>query len=744
MKNLLRAIVGFLVAVLLIGPFVDRVSAFKYTGARWPSTTTTMYIAVGSPWDGAFINAMSLWNSATVFQFAHVAQFWDPCANPNTPPIRNGVKFSNTLCGDDFGSSTLAVTSTWTQGSTAVQSGIVFNSKWSWAVYDGPWSTGTNAGKTDFQRVAVHELGHVMGLEHEDSASAIMSTAVGPGNTITAPQPDDISGVNGLYGNATSDTQSPVLTITSHTNNQSVTTSNVTISGTATDSGQGDNGISSVTVNGARAGNDTATGAGTANWSRVVALSPGTNTITVVARDVTPALNSTTLSITLVYTPQTTSVTAGTYHIFPQFADGRFADGTGYRTTLMISNSSSSSTTCTLQLRSGLTVPGFATSYTIAPGRFVIAPTSGTQTFKSGYATLQCSGIVEAQLLYSYYASNGVKISEATVFSSPPANSFGLSSDERDGARFGIAIANDTDSSITYTISVAASGFNGQRQVTLNDRTSTASFLNELVTGMPANTTSAVTVMAGQSTDTGSVIGLRYTGGIFTTMPANPVSGIGPTVNAYHAFPQFADGRFSDGTYYRTARMYLNPNSNSSADCTTRLRGLTTDGNNIFTLTLPALTFFNGRTNGTQTFQSGYATVQCSVSVYAQAVYSFYSPAGLKLSEATVFSSPPANQLQVLVDARESARLGIAIANDSDQSATYNIVVTDANGATVGSTSRTLSARASVADFLDNFVTLSPNFVGAVVVSAPTGRTVSVIGLRFTGTAFTTIPATVR
>src|SRR5438552_3504315 len=95
-------------------------------------------------------------------------------------------------------------------------------------------------------------------------------------------------------------------------------------------------------------------------------------------------------------------------------------NGNFYRTTLMISNpSASTAASCTLQLR-GLTVSGFNSSYSIGASGWVIASTSGTQSFKSGYATLHCSSSVEAQLLYSYYNALGTKLSEATVFSSPP------------------------------------------------------------------------------------------------------------------------------------------------------------------------------------------------------------------------------------------------------------------------------------------------------------------------------------
>jgi len=81
------------------------------------------------------------------------------------------------------------------------------------------------------------------------------------------------------------DTMPPTLSITSHTNGQTVTTSSITLSGTATDSGTGNNGIQSVTVNGAAATGGTASGSNTANWSRSVSLATGANTLTVVATD---------------------------------------------------------------------------------------------------------------------------------------------------------------------------------------------------------------------------------------------------------------------------------------------------------------------------------------------------------------------------------------------------------------------------------------------------------------------------
>jgi hypothetical protein len=83
----------------------------------------------------------------------------------------------------------------------------------------------------------------------------------------------------------TSESTAPTLTISSHTPGQTVATSTVTISGTASDSGRGDSGIGVVRVNDVTASGGFAMAGNTAHWSRTLALQSGANTITVEAAD---------------------------------------------------------------------------------------------------------------------------------------------------------------------------------------------------------------------------------------------------------------------------------------------------------------------------------------------------------------------------------------------------------------------------------------------------------------------------
>jgi hypothetical protein len=81
------------------------------------------------------------------------------------------------------------------------------------------------------------------------------------------------------------DLTAPSLSITSHVDGQSVATGNLTVSGTATDSGLGDSGINNVWVNGLVATGGRVATNGTANWSRALTLPAASNSVLVEALD---------------------------------------------------------------------------------------------------------------------------------------------------------------------------------------------------------------------------------------------------------------------------------------------------------------------------------------------------------------------------------------------------------------------------------------------------------------------------
>lgn len=183
----------------------SQLMAFDIDGTKWPGATTDFYVGIdgsspsGIRWNTAFIGAMQDWNQATDFTFNVIEEAEDPCRFNS----RNGVGFTSDVCGSEYGENTLAVTltrfSSQLLGPPAIiRTDIVLNDSVPYDIFSGRLvQFGIPFGSIDFRRVALHELGHAMGLDHESNAPAIMAANIG---NIDSLQEDDIAGVNTLYG----------------------------------------------------------------------------------------------------------------------------------------------------------------------------------------------------------------------------------------------------------------------------------------------------------------------------------------------------------------------------------------------------------------------------------------------------------------------------------------------------------------------------------------------------------------
>lgn len=188
-----RETIKDLIAAIIVMLHVATASGYVLDGAKWPSSQTTYYVDIPGAdglWNSTFEGAMASWNANTVFKFYVVREYADPC--DYSVGASNGVAFTATDCGVAFGSA-LAVTKFLSDGVSILQASIVFNAGERWNVYSGP----SQPDVFDFRRTALHELGHGLGLDHEDRVPSIMETFSGDIVSLTA---DDIAGVLAIYG----------------------------------------------------------------------------------------------------------------------------------------------------------------------------------------------------------------------------------------------------------------------------------------------------------------------------------------------------------------------------------------------------------------------------------------------------------------------------------------------------------------------------------------------------------------
>ncbi|HIE55976.1 MAG TPA: matrixin family metalloprotease, partial [Chromatiaceae bacterium] len=212
--------VVFYPAILLVALLWSGLSsAYVLMGSKWPEAHTTFYPDLellgerrspsGVSWNQAFSEAAEEWSRRTLFRFdIDERNPSHPCAGllPKYPEdgYRNGAAFTSVICTTDafgfaettgFGANTLAVTMIYSvpgQEGITSETDIFFNNTERWDVYDG-----AERRENDFRRVALHELGHALGLDHETREQAIMAPLIGDLFTL---QEDDIRGVAALYG----------------------------------------------------------------------------------------------------------------------------------------------------------------------------------------------------------------------------------------------------------------------------------------------------------------------------------------------------------------------------------------------------------------------------------------------------------------------------------------------------------------------------------------------------------------
>ncbi len=142
-------------------------------------------------------DALATWNA----HLAHLRFSW--VKNSPVPAMEGddemSAQFSSTVFGQSFGKNTLAVTALSYRNGNVEETDTNFNTAISWDSYRGPLTPPIY----DFRRVAMHEFGHTLGLDHPDQAKpkqnvvAIMNSIVSNLDTLAQ---DDINGVAAIYG----------------------------------------------------------------------------------------------------------------------------------------------------------------------------------------------------------------------------------------------------------------------------------------------------------------------------------------------------------------------------------------------------------------------------------------------------------------------------------------------------------------------------------------------------------------
>lgn len=197
---------GALTLIIISLMFAPLSYGFALLDARWSNGQVNIALnfsgnsPAGISWDAAMRTVVDDWQNPVSGLSINAQSRSDvhPCdgfANGGSASVKtNAVAFGDNICSGDFGANTLAVTLLISSNGVFQESDIVFNNAISWDVFSG-----SRSGFIDFNRVASHEIGHLIGLDHERVQQAIMRPVIG---SIEGPTADDLAGARAIYTQA--------------------------------------------------------------------------------------------------------------------------------------------------------------------------------------------------------------------------------------------------------------------------------------------------------------------------------------------------------------------------------------------------------------------------------------------------------------------------------------------------------------------------------------------------------------
>jgi hypothetical protein len=220
MKNILTTKTAVVQAVVFLSIATGAAQAAQWStcsgnNIRWNGGQTSMYIsttsfAPGSSWDSNLQNAMWHWNNVKGSSF----NFFVGRDTDGSHRAGNGVN-EIYFDGSEANGSTLAVTHVmshcywlfgWNYGID--ETDIAFSTSVAWNT--GAISYGSLGSPYSFEATSLHELGHALGLNHEDRWMAVMNSYYPDSGPLGYykewdPNADDRVGVRSLYPDGTTE-----------------------------------------------------------------------------------------------------------------------------------------------------------------------------------------------------------------------------------------------------------------------------------------------------------------------------------------------------------------------------------------------------------------------------------------------------------------------------------------------------------------------------------------------------------